>query len=58
VAYTFGFMGMMLSPVHLCFLVSKDYYKAGLLKSYRYLALPTLMVMATTILLYLGVISP
>ena len=58
VAFTFGFMGMMLSPVHLCFLVSKDYYKAGLLKSYRYLALPTLTVMAATILLYLGVMSP
>ena len=58
VAYTFGFMGMMLSPVHLCFLVSKDYYKAGLLKSYRYLALPTLTVLAATILLYLGVMSP
>jgi len=56
VAYTFGFMGMMLSPVHLCFLVSKDYYKAGLLKSYRYLALPTLTVMAATIILYLGII--
>ncbi|MCJ7684197.1 MAG: DUF401 family protein [Desulfobacteraceae bacterium] len=55
VAYTFGFMGMMLSPVHLCFLVSKDYYKAGLLKSYRYLALPTLTVVAATIILYLGV---
>ena len=58
VAFTFGFMGMMLSPVHLCFLVSKDYYKAGLLKSYRYLALPILTVMAATILLYLGVMSP
>ena len=58
VAYTFGFMGMMLSPVHLCLLISKDYYKAGLLKCYRYLALPTLMVMAGAILLYLGVISP
>ena len=57
-AYTFGFMGMMLSPVHLCFLVSKDYYKAGLLKCYRYLALPSLTVMATSILFYLGVISP
>ena len=30
-AYVFGFMGMMLSPVHLCFLVTKDYFKAGLL---------------------------
>jgi integral membrane protein (TIGR00529 family) len=58
VAYTFGFVGMMVSPVHLCFLVSKDYYKAGLLKSYRYLALPTLTVLAAAIVLYLGVMSP
>ena len=58
VAYTFGYMGMMLSPVHLCLLVSKDYYKAGLLKSYRHLVLPTLTVLAATIILYLGVISP
>jgi hypothetical protein len=46
-AFTFGFMGMMLSPVHLCFLVTKDYYGASLIKSYRYLLLPSLSVMAT-----------
>mgnify|MGYP005854743619 CR=1 FL=1 len=46
-AFTFGFMGMMLSPVHLCFLVTKDYYGASLIKSYRYLLLPALTVMAT-----------
>jgi uncharacterized protein len=46
-AFTFGFMGMMLSPVHLCFLVTKDYYGASLIKSYRYLLLPALSVMAT-----------
>jgi len=46
-AFTFGFMGMMLSPVHLCFLVTKDYYGASLLKSYRYLLLPALSVMGT-----------
>ena len=44
-AFTFGFMGMMLSPVHLCFLVTKDYYGASLIKSYRYLILPALSVM-------------
>jgi integral membrane protein (TIGR00529 family) len=44
-AFTFGFMGMMLSPVHLCFLVTKDYYGASLIKSYRYLLLPALSVM-------------
>jgi hypothetical protein len=46
-AFTFGFMGMMLSPVHLCFLVTKDYYGASLIRSYRYLLLPALTVMAT-----------
>jgi hypothetical protein len=46
-AFTFGFMGMMLSPVHLCFLVTKDYYGANLVKSYRYLLLPALSVMGT-----------
>ena len=44
-AFTFGFMGMMLSPVHLCFLVTKDYYGASLVKSYRYLLPPALSVM-------------
>jgi len=58
VAYTFGFMGTMLSPIHLCLLVSKDYYKAGLLKSYRHLVLPILTLMAAAILLYLGIVSP
>jgi len=44
-AYTFGYMGMMLSPVHVCFLVTKDYFKASLLNSYPYIIKPALMVM-------------
>jgi len=51
-AYTFGYMGMMLSPVHLCFLVTKDYYHANLLKSYRHLIMPALMIMATVTILF------
>jgi hypothetical protein len=51
-AYTFGYMGMMLSPVHLCFLVSKDYFKANLSKSYRYLVRPVLGVMGTAAALF------
>jgi integral membrane protein (TIGR00529 family) len=51
-AYTFGYMGMMLSPVHLCFLVTKDYYKASLLKSYRRLLWPALFVMITVLALF------
>jgi integral membrane protein (TIGR00529 family) len=52
-AYTFGYMGMMLSPVHLCFLVTKDYFNASLLSSYRYLFLPALTVMITAMVIFL-----
>jgi integral membrane protein (TIGR00529 family) len=53
-AYTFGYMGMMLSPVHLCLLVSKDYYKASLTKSYRYLLPPVIMVLTGVVILFFG----
>ena len=44
-AYSFGYMGMMLSPVHLCLLVTKDFYQASLIKSYRHLILPVITMM-------------
>jgi uncharacterized protein len=52
-AYVFGFMGMMLSPVHLCLLVTKDYFKAGLLDSYRSILKPLLTVMTTALVFFL-----
>lgn len=51
-AFAFGFMGMMLSPVHLCLLVTKDYFKARLLKSYARLILPVLSVMLGSVFLF------
>jgi len=51
-AYTFRYMGMMLSPVHLCFLVTKNYFKAGLARSYQYLFRPVLAVMVTALVLF------
>ena len=51
-AYTFGYMGMMLSPLHLCLLVSKDYYHASLLKCYRQLIPPVITVLAITLALF------
>lgn len=51
-AYTFGYMGMMLSPIHLCFLVTKDFYKASLLRSYPRLLLSALTVMAVVVVLF------
>jgi hypothetical protein len=52
-AYSFGYMGMMLSPVHLCFLVTKDYFRASLLGSYRYFYLSALCVMGAAVVLFL-----
>jgi len=52
VAYSFGYMGMMLSPVHLCFLVTKDYFKASLMRSYRPLILPVVTVLISALILF------
>ena len=37
----------MLSPVHICLLVTKDYFKASLAASYRHIYKPALTVMLT-----------
>jgi integral membrane protein (TIGR00529 family) len=34
-AYGFGYTGMMLSPIHLCFIVTKDYFSAPWVRFYR-----------------------
>ena len=54
-AYAFGYMGMMLSPVHICFLVTNRFFSSSLLKSYRYLA-PTALVFLAPVLAILGLI--
>ena len=51
-AYTFGYMGMMLSPVHVCLLMTKDYFKANLLSSYPYIFKPALFVMIMAVCLF------
>jgi integral membrane protein (TIGR00529 family) len=51
-AYVFGYIGMILSPVHLCFLVSKDYYRAGFFESYQYVLKASLSVITTAVILF------
>ena len=46
-AYVSGYVGMMLSPVHICLLVTKDYFKASMAASYRLLYKPVTAVMVT-----------
>ncbi len=36
-AFTMGYAGMMLSPVHLCYILTRRYFSAGLFSSYVYL---------------------
>ncbi|MEA1926917.1 MAG: DUF401 family protein [Candidatus Auribacterota bacterium] len=52
-AYSCGYMGMMLSPVHLCLLVSIDYFKAGLSSCYSLLIkLVALVIILTGIYVF------
>ncbi len=58
-AYGFGFAGMMLSPMHLCLVVTKDYFSASLLKVYRHtipcaLTIMVYFVIAHYVLRYFG----
>ena len=47
-AYAAGFMGQMLSPVHVCLIVSNQYFKTPLLRSLGGLILPVLLVLFGT----------
>jgi hypothetical protein len=49
-AYAGGLMGIMVSPVHLCLVLTKKYFKAGFRGIYRYL-IP--VVILATLLVYL-----
>ncbi len=53
-AYGFGYMGMMLSPVHLCLLVTKDYFSASLKDVYRQILPCALTVLLFAIMLHIG----
>lgn len=51
-AFSMGYAGMMLSPVHLCFLLTVDYFSASFIRVYKYILPCVLSVMAFGILLY------
>ena len=48
-AYASGYLGEMLSPVHICYILSNDYFKARLLPTYRYLLGPAAVVGAAAV---------
>ena len=51
-AFSMGYAGMMLSPVHLCFLLTIDYFNASFIKVYRYLLPCVLSIMLWGIAMY------
>jgi len=52
-AYAAGHMGMMMSPMHLCHVVSNRYFKTGFAPVYRYMAVPAAMTMAAAVAYFL-----
>jgi integral membrane protein (TIGR00529 family) len=51
-AYVSGMMGLFLSPLHLCLILSAEYFKANLAKMYKYILPPTIVIEAIAILIY------
>jgi integral membrane protein (TIGR00529 family) len=51
-AYASGYCGVLLSPLHLCLVLTKDYFKAELRKVYRILLAPVGVVWGVALLLF------
>jgi integral membrane protein (TIGR00529 family) len=49
--YTGAFMGVMLSPVHLCLVVTRNYFKSDLNQIYKMLILPLTIITLITLIL-------
>jgi integral membrane protein (TIGR00529 family) len=50
-AYGCGYVGMILSPVHVCLVVTNEYFKTGLFSTYRYIVVPALIVFTTCLVM-------
>jgi len=51
-AFGCGYLGVLSSPVHICLILSRDYFKVSLVKIYRELLLPLLLLFAGLIILF------
>lgn len=49
--YVIGFSGILLSPVHLCLVLTNEYFNSNLLKVYKYLFPPVFILMILSTLL-------
>ena len=53
-AYAGGYAGVMLSPVHLCLVLTAEYFKADLGAVYREVVKPVLAVLLVAVFAYLA----
>ena len=51
-AYTSGYVGVLLSPLHLCLILSTEYFKASFAKVYKLILPPLLAIEAVVVLIY------
>jgi len=51
-AFSMGYAGMMLSPVHLCFLLTAEYFNTSLIRMYKYIIPCVLSVLSYGIIIY------
>jgi len=49
--YPFGFMGVMLSPVHVCFIVTSEHFKTSLIRSMGRIFVPTMIVLIVSFII-------
>jgi len=51
-AYVSGFVGVLLSPVHLCLVLSAQYFGANLIRVYKYILPPSIVMEVVSIMIY------
>ncbi len=52
-AFGMGYVGMMMSPVHPCLLLSNEYFQASLLRTYRHLTPCFIFIAASSVILHI-----
>jgi len=52
-AFACGFAGVMISPVHVCLILTRDYFKAEPDKVYKKMLLPVIIFIITALLIFL-----
>jgi len=53
-AYGFGYVGMLLSPVHICLIVTSEYFETGVMANILSLARPAVAILLAAAALYLA----